>query len=519
MSKVVSTFSVFCSKDVRCINLTQKIPETVQRTLLAESPDIVVATPARAAQNVQNSALSVDNLVHLVIDEADLVLSYGYDDDLQLLSRAIPGGIQKSLMSATMTSEVDSLKGLFCKDPIILDLTEKAEDAGGVSQYVVECAEDEKFLLAYVIFKLKLIHGKCIIFVSDIDRCYRLKLFFEQFGIRSCVLNSELPVNSRIHVVEEFNKNVYEIIIASDEHEVLDCHTTKDSIDVQNDLEESDIANRFTSVEDNPDWQSVQGNNRSQKAATSGHNGKQAVSQKTDQEKPKKRKEYGVSRGIDFQNVSCVLNFDLPVSSKSYIHRIGRTARAGKTGMALSFVVPADHYHKHKSLTVASSKHDMETLEKITKQQQKKGKELMPYHFDMKQVEAFRYRMNDALRAVTRLAIREARTRELRQELLQSEKLKRHFEENPDDLHHLRHDGESRAARIQPHLKHVPDYLMPSNGKNGIAGEDIGFVGLRKTSDNRIRRARMQNRMKGKGKKLVGRKLDPLKTFNAKGRR
>ena len=87
---------------------------------------------------------------------------------------------------------------------------------------LVRCGEDEKFLLAYVIFKLKLIKGKCIIFVSDIDRCYRLKLFFEQFGIKSCVLNPELPVNSRIHVVEEFNKNVYDIIIATDEHEVLE---------------------------------------------------------------------------------------------------------------------------------------------------------------------------------------------------------------------------------------------------------------------------------------------------------
>lgn len=82
---------------------------------------------------------------------------------------------------------------------------------------VSRCGEDEKFLLAYVIFKLRLIQGKCIIFVADIDRSYRLKLFFEQFGIRSCILNSELPVNSRIHIVEEFNKNVYDIIIASDE--------------------------------------------------------------------------------------------------------------------------------------------------------------------------------------------------------------------------------------------------------------------------------------------------------------
>lgn len=57
--------------------------------------------------------------------------------------------------------------------------------------------------------------------MGDVDRCYRLKLFFEQFGIRSCILNSELPVNSRLHVVEEFNRNVYDIIIASDEKEVL----------------------------------------------------------------------------------------------------------------------------------------------------------------------------------------------------------------------------------------------------------------------------------------------------------
>lgn len=47
-----------------------------------------------------------------------------------------------------------------------------------------------------------------IIFVADVDRCWRLRLYFEQFGIRSAILNPELPVNSRLHVVEQFNKNV-----------------------------------------------------------------------------------------------------------------------------------------------------------------------------------------------------------------------------------------------------------------------------------------------------------------------
>ena len=138
VSKVIATFSAFCPKDVRTVNLTQKIPDAVQRTLLAESPDIVVATPARAAQNLQNSALSVDKLAHLVIDEADLVLSYGYEDDLQTIADAIPKGVQTFLMSATLTTEVNTLKGLFCRDPVVLDLQESASDSGGVSQYVVQ---------------------------------------------------------------------------------------------------------------------------------------------------------------------------------------------------------------------------------------------------------------------------------------------------------------------------------------------------------------------------------------------
>ena len=102
----------------------------------------------------------------------------------------------------------------------------------------IRCSEVDKFLLTYVILKLKLIRGKSIIFVNDVDRSYRLKLFLEQFSIKSCVLNSELPLNSRYndflennqasrillifltyryHVVQEFNKGVYDYIIATDE--------------------------------------------------------------------------------------------------------------------------------------------------------------------------------------------------------------------------------------------------------------------------------------------------------------
>ena len=497
VTKSAVEFSAFCAQEIRTINLTQKVPESVQRTLLADMPDIVVSTPSRVAQNLENDALAFMALEHLVIDEADLVLSYGYEEDLQTIAKVVPYGIQTILMSATLTTEVDTLKGLFCRDPVTLDFKEAEDSAGAVSQYIVKCAEDEKFLLAYVVYKLKLIKGKSIIFVGDIDRCYRLKLFFEQFGIKSCVLNSELPLNSRIHAVEEFNKNIYDIIIACDENEILGNEGSSAERKHHARIPSSEDANSDQDVTDGEDLQPP----------------KRKRLRKT-----KRDKEYGISRGIDFHNVACVLNFDLPISSKSYVHRVGRTARAGKTGMALSFVISKDSYRKHKATTFPTAKHDEEVLEAITADQAQKGKEVKPYHFDMKQVNAFRYRMNDALRAVTRVVIREARTREIRQELLKSEKLKRHFEENPEDLRNLRHDGELRTARTQAHLKHVPEYLLPSGGAKKML-KDVGFVGLRKEEGNRLRRIRMMKRGKGRGKAISSRGRDPLKNFRASGKK
>lgn len=75
--------------------------------------------------------------------------------------------------------------------------------------------------------------------------------------------------------------------------------------------------------------------------------------------------------------------------------------------------------------SVQTAENDEKVLKRIIKRQEKQGKEVKDYNFNKEQVEAFRYRMNDALRAVTKVSVREARTRELRQELLKSDKLKR----------------------------------------------------------------------------------------------
>ncbi|RMZ82311.1 hypothetical protein DV738_g1729, partial [Chaetothyriales sp. CBS 135597] len=483
-------FSEFCSKDVRSVNLTQRVSEAVLLAVLSDSPDVVVSTPGRLQQLLAGAKLSLDNVTNLIIDEADLVLSYGYEDDVNTLSSALPRGVQTFLMSATLSEDVNTLKKIFCRDPIVVRIEDQQEKTNGVTQYVVKCAEDEKFLLLFVIFKLRLVRGKCIVFVEDVDRSYRVKLFLEQFGIKSCVLNSELPINTRLHTVQEFNRGIYDILIAADDQEVLGGISRKSKPESDEEGEEG---------EQDEDEEAEQ-------------NGSDADEHESPPKKKARRgqKDYGVSRGIDFANVACVLNFDLPHTSKAYTHRIGRTGRAGSSGISISFVIPRDQYLKHKPTSIPSARHDEKVLAKIIAREAKKGHEVKDYNFDMAQVNSFRYRMNDALRAVTKVAIRETRAKEIKQELIKSEKLRKHFEENPEDLAHLRHDNLSGKVRVQGHLKHVPDYLLPAKGKSKIS--DVGYVGLNKDGNER-RRKRKNTKFLGKKRKS---RNDPLKSFKRK---
>ncbi|KAJ7766488.1 ATP-dependent RNA helicase dbp9 [Mycena maculata] len=535
LSEQVSTYLkgllVYCEDQVTFSNLAAGTTTHLQRTLLSDKPDIVIATPSRALALMQSKALIVSSLESLVIDEADLILSYGHDEDVrQIFSGAfLPKVYQSFLMSATMTEDVEMLKGLTLRNPAILRLEEDEDEAANLSQYAVRCAEVDKFLLTYVILKLKLIKGKCILFVNDVERAYRLKLFLEQFSIKSCVLNSELPLNSRYHVVQEFNKGVYEYIIATDESGKGELDTdgegeereTPEGADVESDVEEEFIPSQRDSASAPPaPAPAPQKRKRSASPAPAA-----PVSKKHKKGKGKEaaKKEYGVTRGVDFVDVACVLNFDLPASARAYTHRVGRTARAGRTGMALSFVETGPGEGKNKSESKAAD--DARVFARIEREQGARGSKVQEYKFDMAQVEAFRYRMEDALRSVTRSAVREARVGQLKAEILNSDKLKAHFEDNPLDLEFLRHDKPLHPTRVQPHMKHVPKYLLPRIAPVAGTGGDIelpagggvgkaGFVPFNKELGG----ARGRGRGRGRGRRggaggRGGKKSDPLKKF------
>lgn len=479
----------YCSKEIKVLNLAADLSTSVLNTLLSENPEIIVGTPSKILNILERNTdtVGIDDLKFLVIDEVDLVLTFGYQDDLDKIAEYLPlkKNLQTFLMSATLSDDIQSLKQKYCRSPAIIKFNDDEinKDKTKLVQYYVRVGEFDKFLFCYVIFKLGLIKGKTLVFVNNIDRGYRLKLVLEQFGIKSCILNNELPANSRQHIVDQFNKNVYHLLIATDDADNIKEFDDEQKDDIQ--VEEKNDETNTVVAEESTN-------------STTGIKSKTKNNYKQD-------KEYGVSRGVDFKNVACVVNFDLPTTAKAYVHRVGRTARAGKSGTAISFVVPLKEFGKHKPSMLPSAKKDEKILSKIIKQQSKLGLEIQPYSFDLKQVEGFRYRMEDGFRAVTQVAVREARIKELKEELLASEKLKRHFEENPIELKSLRHDKELHPARVQNHLKRIPEYLLPENARTDK--KKISFIPFHKP--NKVGKKSKNS----KNKKRKGGKTDALKKF------
>jgi ATP-dependent RNA helicase DDX56/DBP9 len=212
IATVAKSLSQHCGQAIRVRNIAGKESEVVTKAALADKPEIVVATPARAWANINSSSLAAVDIKTLVVDEGDLINGYGFADDMENLAREIPVGVQKIVLSATLSTDVEALGNLLCRDPVVLKLQDLDKDSKKVKQYAMKVAEDDKFLLLFAMFKLQLLKGKTIVFVGDVDRSYRVKLFLEQFGVKAIVLNSELPLASRTHIVEEFNKNVSNIV-------------------------------------------------------------------------------------------------------------------------------------------------------------------------------------------------------------------------------------------------------------------------------------------------------------------
>ncbi|CAK8572461.1 unnamed protein product [Lathyrus sativus] len=447
----VKSLLELCKVQLKVVQLNGKMLATDLQAALVGPPDVLISTPACIAKCLSNSILlpaSInDSLETLVLDEADLLLSYGYENDIKALTPHIPRSCQCLLMSATLSADVDKLKNLILHNAIVLTLAEKENHKDevipkNVQQFWISCPANDKLLYILAMLKLELVQKKVLIFTNNIDTSFRLRLFLEKFGIKSAVLNAELPQNSRLHILEEFNAGLFDYLIAAD----ISQSTEKDEAPKEN----------------------VVGSRKSRKHA-----------------KLKLDSEFGVVRGIDFKNVYTVINFEMPRSVAGYVHRIGRTGRAYSSGASITLV----------------SSDEMDTFEEVRSfvgdDENNVGSPLIAEFplLTKNAVESLRYRAEDVAKSVTKIAVRESRAQDLRNEILNSEKLKSHFETNPRDLALLKHDKVLSKNAPPPHLRDVPDYLIDKTTKE--AREIVKLTRDAMGNNNRRRGSKRKSRKGG----------------------
>ncbi|KAL4430654.1 hypothetical protein ABPG75_005910 [Micractinium tetrahymenae] len=475
------------------------------RAAAATAGQLVVTTPAKLAQVLREGILTPrmlqDRLQVLVLDEADLLLSYGYEEDVQALAPQIPRSCQCLLMSATSSGDVDRLTKLVLHNPLTLNLlgaaagqagaAAAAAAAGGAAAEIEHFRVDlpagcdaggpaaetaEKLLHLLALLKLNLVQRKVLIFVNSAESGMRVRLFLEAFGVRSAVLNAELPLNSRHHILQEFNKGLFDHLVATD-----DVHAAG---------------------ADGEDGMGPARGKRKDRGGGGGRKGRPA----------RKDEEFGVTRGIDFKGVRTVVNFEMPGSTQGYVHRVGRTGRAGESGAAITLLGPSDATFAGELVAMlqATSEQQQQQQQLPARAAQADGGSssssdsedddeeggggggsgaaagLQRYQRLTKAaVEGLRYRAEDVARSITKNVIKEARAKELKNELLNSQRLAAFFEEHPTDLNMLKHDkplAATGAAAAAAHLKHLPAYLRDPTlqGRSFVGNSGRGVLPARK---------------------------------------
>jgi ATP-dependent RNA helicase RhlE len=231
-----------------------------QTDRLARGVDVLVATPGRLIDHLDQRTLDLSKTEVFVLDEADRMLDMGFIRDIRKITPKLPKERHSLFFSATMPGEVSGLVADLLRDPVRVEVTPVATTAERISQRVLFVETGRKrALLGDVIREEK--PARAIVFTRTKHGADKVVKSLEQEGIASAAIHGNKSQNQREKALEGFRTGATPILIATD------------------------IA----------------------------------------------------ARGIDVDGITHVINFDLPNIPESYVHRIGRTARAGAEGVAISF--------------------------------------------------------------------------------------------------------------------------------------------------------------------------------------
>mmetsp|Transcript_35783 Transcript_35783/g.80530 ORF Transcript_35783/g.80530 Transcript_35783/m.80530 type:complete len:514 (-) Transcript_35783:14-1555(-) len=281
-----------------------------QAIALARNPHVVVATPGRLLDHLQNTkGFHLRQIKYLVLDEADRMLSMDFEREINEILEVIPdheGGRRTMLFSATMTSKVEKLQRASLVDPVRVEVSTKFQTPKKLLQsYLFIPAKYKDCYLTYLINE----HAgqSILVFGATCNNVQRLALMLRNLGFPAICLHGQMSQPKRLGALTKFKAGGRDIMICTD------------------------VA----------------------------------------------------SRGLDIPSVDVVINFDLPGHGKDYIHRVGRTARAGRSGKAIAMV----------------TQYDVEVYQRL---EHLLGQRLPEYKLAEEEVLLLLERVNDAQRLATR---------------------------------------------------------------------------------------------------------------------
>jgi ATP-dependent RNA helicase RhlE len=235
------------------------VPKGRQARAMAMGVDVLVATPGRLIDHMQDRTVVLGGVEILVLDEADHMLDLGFIVPIRKIVSHIPAQRQTLFFSATMPSEIGGLAGAMLKNPAQVAVTPVATTAERVDQHVIMLETSRK---RAVLFDLLMgpAKGRTLVFTRTKHGADRVVKYLEESGLAAAAIHGNKSQGQRERALADFRSGKCRVLIATD------------------------IA----------------------------------------------------ARGIDVDGVTHVINYDLPNVPESYVHRIGRTARAGATGVAIS---------------------------------------------------------------------------------------------------------------------------------------------------------------------------------------
>ena len=239
------------------------VPVNKQIRELGQGVDILVATPGRLLDLIDQRALRLDDVEIFVLDEADQMMDMGFIHSLRRVAKLLPRQRQNLFFSATMPKEIAALAQQFLHDPVTVSVTPQATTAEKIRQQVTFVDQKEKQALLHHVLRIEDI-DRALIFTRTKHGADRVVRHLKGAGIDAFAIHGNKSQAQRTTALQAFRSGQVKLLVATD------------------------IA----------------------------------------------------ARGIDVSGVSHVINFEIPNVPEQYVHRIGRTARAGAEGIAISFVAP-----------------------------------------------------------------------------------------------------------------------------------------------------------------------------------